>query len=75
MLTALFLVAPALAITVTSPSQSVNWTSTGPNPLAWQRVSTDATTFSVVLVNDVRPPPLSQRQPFQPLANARTHLF
>ncbi len=59
MLTALFLVAPALAITITSPGQSVNWTSTGPNPLAWTRVSTDATTFSVVLVNDVRPASLN----------------
>jgi hypothetical protein len=59
LLTALLVVAPALAITIVSPGQSVNWTSTGPNALAWQRVSTDATTFAVMLVHDVRHPSLN----------------
>ena len=63
LLAALFVVAPALAFTITSPGQSVNWTSTGAQPIAWQRVSTDATTFAVVLVNDVRPASLNANPP------------
>jgi len=53
LLTTLLLAAPALAYTITSPGLDANWTSTGPNTLTWQRVSTDASTFAVILVNDV----------------------
>ena len=55
LLTAVLFTVPAYAYLVTLPGQSVSWTSTGPNTIAWQRVNTDPSTFSVVLVNEVRP--------------------
>jgi len=44
----------AVAYTVTSPSSSSPWTSTGPNTLSWIRVESDPTTFAVVLTNTDR---------------------
>ncbi|KAG6854902.1 hypothetical protein C0991_012092 [Blastosporella zonata] len=44
-------VASALAYTVTVPSSADGWSSTGPQTLSWDRVSTDPGTFAVVLVN------------------------
>lgn len=41
----------ASAFQVTQPSQNSGWTSTGTNTLAWSRVSTDSTNFTVVLTN------------------------
>lgn len=41
----------ASAFQVTQPSQNSGWTATGTNTLAWSRVSTDSTNFTVVLTN------------------------
>jgi hypothetical protein len=44
---------------VTTPSDVESsgppWTSTGPNAIVWQRVSTDPDLFAIVLVNEVSP--------------------
>lgn len=55
LLTTLLFTAPVYAYFVTLPGQSASWTSTGPNTITWQRVNTDPSIFSVVLVNEVRP--------------------
>ncbi|KLO19788.1 hypothetical protein SCHPADRAFT_794961, partial [Schizopora paradoxa] len=44
----------AAAISVTTPSNSSGWVSTGTNTLAWNRVDTDPTNFTVVLTNTDR---------------------
>lgn len=45
------------AYQITAPSDTgtsgVAWTSAGPNTVSWERVSTDPSSFSVVLVNEV----------------------
>jgi len=48
---ALSFVASALAISVTFPSQGSTWSATGPNTLTWTSVSSDPTTFRVVIVD------------------------
>ena len=47
-------VALASAYQVTSPGGAAGWTTAGPNVLTWQRVSTDALNFTIVLNNQVR---------------------
>ncbi|KAG6903456.1 hypothetical protein C0995_005479 [Termitomyces sp. Mi166 len=44
-------VASALAYTVTEPSAAHPWTASGPQTLSWDRVSTDPSTFTVVLTD------------------------
>jgi hypothetical protein len=41
------------AVTVTSPTEGQNWGTSGTQTVSWDAVSTDPTSFSVVLVNDV----------------------
>jgi len=45
------LVASACAYQIITPGNSNGWTTGGPNNVTWQRVDTDQTTFSMVLVN------------------------
>jgi hypothetical protein len=57
------MVLAARAYQITSPSDlgpsGPPWTSTGPNAIIWQRVSTDPDFFTIALVNEVSlPPPL-----------------
>lgn len=54
----LLFVSAALAYQVTSPGQDQDWTTSGPNVLKWERVSTDPTTFAVMLSNQVSAPSL-----------------
>jgi hypothetical protein len=59
-LTLFFLAASACAYEILSPSNSSGWTTAGPNNVTWTRVSTDQTTFALVLVNQdttVQPTP------------------
>ena len=58
--TLFFLAASACAYQILSPSNSSGWTTAGPNNVTWQRVSTDQTTFALVLVNQVRYLPLTR---------------
>lgn len=51
----LSLAASALAYSISQPSSSENWTTSGPNVVVWERVDTDATNFTLVLVNQVCP--------------------
>ncbi|KJA28287.1 hypothetical protein HYPSUDRAFT_33604 [Hypholoma sublateritium FD-334 SS-4] len=51
---ALLIVPATFAFTITTPSDLQGWTSKGPQPLNWQRVDTDPTSFAVVLVNQVQ---------------------
>ncbi|KAE9410129.1 hypothetical protein BT96DRAFT_469509 [Gymnopus androsaceus JB14] len=44
--------ASAYAYSVTFPSATDGWTNSGAQSLEWSRVSTDPTTFTVLLVND-----------------------
>jgi hypothetical protein len=58
MLAKFFTIAPLFAlavkaVTVTSPTEGQNWGTTGAQTVSWEAVSTDPTSFSVVLVNDV----------------------
>lgn len=58
MFTKFFTLAPLLAlavkaVTVTSPTEGQNWGTSGAQTVSWEAVSTDPTSFSVVLVNDV----------------------
>lgn len=46
----------AAALQVTTPSNSSGWVSSGTNTLAWNRVDTDPTNFTVILTNTVRRP-------------------
>lgn len=53
-----FLLAPLFAlavkaVSVTSPTEGQNWGTSGAQTVSWDAVSTDPTSFSVVLVNDV----------------------
>ncbi|KAI0048022.1 hypothetical protein FA95DRAFT_1605561 [Auriscalpium vulgare] len=47
----LSLAASTLAYSVSNPGTSLNWTTTGPNTVSWQRVSTDPSNFTLLLVN------------------------
>ncbi|KAH9002456.1 hypothetical protein EDB86DRAFT_2774745, partial [Lactarius hatsudake] len=53
-------VALASAYQVTSPGGSSGWTIAGPNVVTWQRVSTDALNFTIVLSNQARTPSYQQ---------------
>ncbi len=66
--TLLSLVASACAYQIISPGTSNGWTTGGTNNVTWQRVNTDQTTFTMVLVNQVRSSFLTR--PFPP---ARPH--
>ncbi|KAI0346796.1 hypothetical protein BDW22DRAFT_1322182 [Trametopsis cervina] len=48
------------ALTVTFPDNSTGWSDNGSNVVKWTRVSSDATNFTVVLVNQQVFPPYSQ---------------
>ncbi|KAI0751526.1 Ser-Thr-rich glycosyl-phosphatidyl-inositol-anchored membrane family-domain-containing protein [Daedaleopsis nitida] len=56
----LALAASALAFQVTEPTASQGWTTSGPNTVAWSTVSTDASNFTIVLVNQSVNPPTTQ---------------
>ncbi|KAH9844094.1 uncharacterized protein C8Q71DRAFT_29568 [Rhodofomes roseus] len=43
--------ASAAALSVTQPSNSTGWTTSGPNAVTWSSVSTDRSNFTVVLNN------------------------
>lgn len=47
------LIAAALAISITSPTNGTGWTTTGPNVVSWNRVDTDPASFAIVLNNQV----------------------
>jgi hypothetical protein len=57
------LVASACAYQIITPGNSNGWTTAGNNNVTWTRVSTDQTTFTMVLVNQVRSPPLTRSFP------------
>lgn len=59
------LVASVCAYQVITPGNNSGWTTGGPNNVTWQRVNTDQTTFTMVLVNQVRSPSLAR--PFSPI--------
>jgi hypothetical protein len=63
LLTVFSLVASACAYQILTPSNSSGWTTVGPNMVTWQRVSTDANNFTMVLVNQVRSPSLTRLFP------------
>ncbi|KAI0248834.1 Ser-Thr-rich glycosyl-phosphatidyl-inositol-anchored membrane family-domain-containing protein [Lactifluus subvellereus] len=44
-------VATACAYTVLTPGNAAGWTTAGTNTVTWQRVDSDAATFTLVLVN------------------------
>ncbi|TFK55440.1 hypothetical protein OE88DRAFT_1651752 [Heliocybe sulcata] len=50
----LSLAASALAYQITSPNANSDWTSTGPNSVSWEKVSTDASNFTLLLTNTDR---------------------
>lgn len=50
----LSLLSSAFAFQVTSPGQRHSWTNNGPQTVSWQRVSTDATQFALILTNENR---------------------
>ncbi|XP_006460322.1 hypothetical protein AGABI2DRAFT_68206 [Agaricus bisporus var. bisporus H97] len=50
----LALVASACAYSVSQPSSSMGWSTSGGQPLTWSRVDTDPTNFTVVLTNQDR---------------------
>ncbi|RPD66757.1 hypothetical protein L226DRAFT_565548 [Lentinus tigrinus ALCF2SS1-7] len=58
--TLLAFAASALAYQVTQPTNATGWTLTGPNVVAWDKVSTDRANFTIVLVNQAVYPPTSQ---------------
>lgn len=43
----------ALAYSVSEPTNSTGWTTSGPNEVSWSKVDTDAANFTIVLVNQV----------------------
>ncbi|KAI9508116.1 hypothetical protein F5148DRAFT_20699 [Russula earlei] len=47
----LSLLASACAYQVLTPGNAVGWTTSGPNTVTWQRVVTDPTNFTMLLVN------------------------
>ena len=58
--------ASALAFQVTQPTNATGWSTAGSNVVAWTSVSTDAANFTIVLVNQVRPPAV--RHPQAPIS-------
>ncbi|THH18543.1 hypothetical protein EW146_g2457 [Bondarzewia mesenterica] len=52
LLTILSLASTGLAYQITYPGPGVHWSCTGPNPITWNGLATDPTSFAVVLVND-----------------------
>ncbi|KAL7417349.1 hypothetical protein BDY24DRAFT_374568 [Mrakia frigida] len=50
-LSLLLLAGSALAVSITKPSAEEGWTSTGPNEIVFSAVSTDPTSWDVLLVN------------------------
>ncbi|KAI9467333.1 hypothetical protein BJY52DRAFT_1220048 [Lactarius psammicola] len=58
--TLLSFVALASAYQVTSPGGAAGWTIAGPNVVTWQRVSTDALNFTIVLSNQAQTPNYQQ---------------
>ncbi|KAH9850010.1 hypothetical protein C2E23DRAFT_837018 [Lenzites betulinus] len=54
------LAASAFAYSVTEPTNSTGWTTSGPNEVSWTKVDTDAANFTIVLVNQASFPPTSQ---------------
>ncbi|KAI0939400.1 hypothetical protein AcW1_004455 [Taiwanofungus camphoratus] len=52
--------ASSLAYTITSPTNSSGWTTSGPNTVSWTKVSTDPVNFTVVLSNQQVYPPVQQ---------------
>ncbi|OJT10358.1 hypothetical protein TRAPUB_13117 [Trametes pubescens] len=54
------LAASALAYSVSEPTNSTGWTTSGPNEVSWSKVDTDAANFTIVLVNQASFPPTSQ---------------
>jgi hypothetical protein len=61
LITLFSLVASACAYQILSPSSTSGWTTLGRNNVTWQRVSTDADTFTMLLVNQVSSSPLFLR--------------
>jgi hypothetical protein len=49
--TLIALVASASAYQILTPGNTLNWTTSGPNGVTWQRVSTDPANFTMLLVN------------------------
>ncbi|GJE84261.1 GPI anchored serine-threonine rich family protein [Phanerochaete sordida] len=58
--TLLAFAASALAMSVTAPTNSTGFSTSGQNTVSWTAVSTDPTNFTVVLVNMARFPTYSQ---------------
>ncbi|CDO68142.1 hypothetical protein BN946_scf185003.g14 [Trametes cinnabarina] len=56
----LALASSAFAFTVTEPTNSTGWTTSGPNVVAWTSVSTDRANFTIVLDNQSVSPESSQ---------------
>ncbi|KAI0637967.1 hypothetical protein C8Q77DRAFT_401032 [Trametes polyzona] len=54
------LAASAFAFSVTEPTNSTGWTTSGPNQVSWTKVDTDAANFTIVLVNQAHFPPTKQ---------------
>ncbi|KAI0772020.1 hypothetical protein BD413DRAFT_547731 [Trametes elegans] len=54
------LAASALAFSITEPTNSTGWTTSGPNQVSWEKVSTDNNNFTIVLSNQASYPPTSQ---------------
>ncbi|KAI1786654.1 hypothetical protein LXA43DRAFT_1032768 [Ganoderma leucocontextum] len=52
--------ASALAYSLTGPDAATGWTTSGPNVVAWQMVSTDPANFTIVLDNQNVTPATSQ---------------
>ncbi|KAF9006552.1 hypothetical protein BDQ17DRAFT_1540354, partial [Cyathus striatus] len=46
--------ASAFAYQITTPSETVGWTNQGAQSVAWSRVNTDATNFTILLTNEDR---------------------
>lgn len=65
----LALAASALAYQVTEPDSVTGWTTAGSNVVSWDKVSTDAANFTIVLVNQVRELP-----PLVPFLPSNTHI-
>lgn len=60
------------AYNVNSPNANTGWVSTGSNTVTWGRVSTDPTTFDLVLANSVRFIPyffFAQHSPLTPITS------
>ncbi|KIY50037.1 hypothetical protein FISHEDRAFT_40025 [Fistulina hepatica ATCC 64428] len=53
-LVAFVLASTALAYQVTSPNANQGWTNSGAQLVSWERVSTDASNFTILLINQVK---------------------